>query len=109
MNDFLTTVLGVVWGVGALLCLWFAIEVLRSRRQEQAMVAWPLLFALTPPVGAALCPVFGARKLRQKAERKPKPAERPAGSATSRAIAWSGGMNLSEAYRSPPCRVAARG
>ncbi|MCO6418011.1 phospholipase D-like domain-containing protein [Siccirubricoccus sp. KC 17139] len=76
MNDALTTLLGTVWGLAVLFCLWFATEVLRSRRQEQAMTAWLLLFALIPPLGALLYLGFGSRKLRQRAARKPRPAGR---------------------------------
>ena len=77
MNGALAILWGVVWGLAAILCLWFAIEVLRSRRQEQVMTAWLLLFALTPPLGALLYLGFGARQLRRRAARKPQPAERP--------------------------------
>jgi cardiolipin synthase len=72
------SILGWAWGGCALLCLWFAVEILRSRRQEQAMTAWLLLFILTPPIGVVAYLTLGARKLRRLAARKAQPAERTA-------------------------------
>ena len=80
MSNLLAGVATATWGIGILLCLWFAVEVLRSRRQEQAMTAWLLLFALVPPIGALAYLLFGARKLRRRAEHKPRPAEHSANS-----------------------------
>ncbi|MBV1796815.1 phospholipase D-like domain-containing protein [Siccirubricoccus sp. G192] len=101
MSEFLATALGWVWGLAALLCLWFAVEVLRSRRQEQAMTAWLLLFALTPPLGVLLYLAFGSRKLRRKAARKPKPAEHPTGPATPREAAINDLDHLVQAHGLP--------
>ena len=101
MSDLFTTLLGWAWGVGALLCLWFAVEVLRSRRQEQAMAAWLLLFALTPPFGALLYLTLGSRKLRQKAEHKPKPAERSSGPGAPRETAINGLDHLVQSHGLP--------
>lgn len=113
MRDVLITLLGWAWGVGALLCLWFAVEVLRSRRQEQAMVAWLLLFALTPPLGALLYLGLGSRKLRRQAERKPRPAGRPAGPETPGGTAINDLDHLVQAHGLPAAtesnRVAFRG
>ncbi|MFC7540245.1 PLDc N-terminal domain-containing protein [Siccirubricoccus deserti] len=69
----------MAWGGCVLLCLWFAVEILRSRRQEQAVTAWLLLFILSPPVGVVAYLALGARKLRRRAARKAQPAERSAG------------------------------
>lgn len=101
MSEPLATAFGLVWGLGALLCLWFAVEVLRSRRPEQAMVAWLLLFALTPPLGALLYLGFGSRKLRQEAEDKPKPAGRPGEPGTRREAAVNDLDRLIQAHGLP--------
>ncbi|GGC49087.1 cardiolipin synthase [Siccirubricoccus deserti] len=78
-DSTITSILGVAWGGCVLLCLWFAVEILRSRRQEQAVTAWLLLFILSPPVGVVAYLALGARKLRRRAARKAQPAERSAG------------------------------
>jgi cardiolipin synthase len=66
----MTEVWWAVWGVSAVACLFFAVEILRSRRREQTIAAWLLLFLLTPPLGALLYLVFGSRKLRRRVARK---------------------------------------
>jgi cardiolipin synthase len=113
VSDFTTRILTAVWGGGAVLCLWFAVEVLRSRRQEQAMTAWLLLFALAPPLGALAYPVFGSRKLRRAAGGKPRPAERSVGARASDPVPVNDLDRLIRSHGLPPAtadnRVALHG
>jgi cardiolipin synthase len=97
----LATLLGVAWGACALLCLWFAVEILRSRRQEQAMTAWLLLFVLTPPVGAVAYLALGARKLRRRAARKAQPAGRSANAEARHAAPINGLDRLIQSHGLP--------
>jgi cardiolipin synthase len=60
----------LVWGASFLVCIFFAVEILRSPRPEQSISAWLLLFLLLPPVGAGLYILLGRRKIRRRAQQK---------------------------------------
>jgi cardiolipin synthase len=63
----------MVWAAAFLLCLFFAVEVLRSTRAEQSIAAWLLLFLLTPPLGVVLYLALGRRKIRKRLARMQRP------------------------------------
>jgi cardiolipin synthase len=69
-----TIITEVIWGGSFIVCLFFAVEILRSPRPEQSISAWILLFVLVPPAGALLYLTFGRRKLRRRAVRKRPPS-----------------------------------
>lgn len=71
MSFSFADITGLLWGASFLLCILFAVEILRSPRPEQSISAWLLLFLLVPPAGAIFYLLFGRRKLRRRAERKP--------------------------------------
>jgi cardiolipin synthase len=66
------------------------------------MTAWLLLFLLMPPVGAAIYLVFGARKLRRQAERKPGPAEHDVQLKDQQRTPINDLDHLIQSYRLPP-------
>jgi cardiolipin synthase len=66
------------------------------------MTAWLLLFLLMPPVGAAIYLVFGARKLRRRAERKPGPAEHDVQLEEQQRTPVNDLDHLIQSYRLPP-------
>lgn len=62
-----------VWTLSFVVCVFFALEVLRSPRPEQSISAWILLFLFVPPLGAVLYLVLGRRKLRRRIRHKQPP------------------------------------
>lgn len=73
MTFTLADMTALVWSASYILCIAFAVEILRSPRPEQSISAWLLLFLLLPPAGVVLYLVFGRRKLRLRVKRRPAP------------------------------------
>src|SRR5689334_25114024 len=73
MTFTLADMTALIWSASYILCIAFAVEILRSPRPEQSISAWLLLFLLLPPAGIVLYLVFGRRKLRLRVKRRSAP------------------------------------
>lgn len=73
MSVSFADVAALVWPVSYIVCILFALEILRSPRPEQSIAAWLLLFLVLPPAGVVLYLVFGRRKLRLRVQQRPAP------------------------------------
>lgn len=73
MNFDAFDIIAAIWAASFIVCLTFALEILRSQRPEQSIAAWLLLFLFMAPLGVALYLLLGRRKIRLRSERKPPP------------------------------------